>query len=179
MRLLTTFYSRHQFSEDDGPIFNFFYGEDALKSLRLPTYGVVGEAPGFDCTRIIGTGNYEIDKNKGGINIMLHNIKMNVIQTANNGIVDSATIFHFEQEANKVNARYSGGRIDHGYLVGQLNGKTLRFVYCQLRITGELDHGESECILSVQESGKLQLEENFRMETDGSTETGKNIFTEL
>jgi hypothetical protein len=110
---------------------------------------------------------------------MLNNIKMNVVQTAKNGVVDSATIFHFEQEGNKVNARYSGGRIGQGYLVGQLNGKSLRFVYCQQRVTGELDHGESECILSVQESGKLKLEENFKMDTESSMEAGTNIFAEM
>ncbi len=105
---------------------------------------------------------------------------MNVIQTANNGIVNKETIFHFEQDANTVKAQYSGGRIRNGYLIGQLNNEILKFTYCQLRITGELDHGESECILSVDKaSGKVRLEENFLMDTEDSKEIGTNIFMEI
>ena len=111
---------------------------------------------------------------------MLNNIKMNVIETSKNGIVDKETIFHFEQDANTVKANYSGGRIREGYLVGQLNGEVLKFTYCQQRLTGELDHGESECILSVEkDTGKVKLEENFNMNTEQLKETGTNIFIEL
>lgn len=111
---------------------------------------------------------------------MLNNIKMNVIETSKNGIVNKETIFHFEQNATTVKANYSGGRIRAGYLIGQLNDKILNFTYCQQRITGELDHGESECILSIEKrSGKVKLEENFKMDTEKSKEVGTNIFIEL
>ncbi len=111
---------------------------------------------------------------------MLNNLKMNVIQTAKNGIVNEETIFHFKQDPNTVKAHYSGGRIRFGYLIGQLNDDTLRFTYCQQRVTGELDHGESECIVSIEEStGKVRLEERFRMDTEDSREIGTNIFQEI
>ena len=111
---------------------------------------------------------------------MLNNIKMNVIQTSKNGVVNEETVFLFEQDENTVKANYSGGKISIGYLVGQLNGSVLKFTYCQQRTSGELDHGESECILSIDEnSGKVRLEENFRMETDDSIEIGTNIFMEI
>jgi uncharacterized protein YdaL len=105
---------------------------------------------------------------------------MNVIETSKNGIVNKETIFHFEQNANTVKANYSGGRIREGYLVGQLNDEILKFTYCQQRITGELDHGESECILSIEKgSGKVKLKENFKMDTEVSKEVGINIFMEI
>lgn len=105
---------------------------------------------------------------------------MNVISTSENGIVNSETIFHFSQTNMNVQAQYSGGRIRNGYLVGQLNNGILRFSYCQLRITGELDHGASECILlKDKDSDKIRLEEHFNMNTEASNEVGVNIFMEL
>lgn len=111
---------------------------------------------------------------------MLNNLKMNVIQTSKNGIVNEETIFLFEQDVKTVNAKYSGGQIREGYLVGQLNGELLKFTYCQQRITGELDHGESECVLSRDKvSGKVKLVENFKMNTENSKEIETNIFIEI
>ncbi|MEK6154908.1 hypothetical protein WIW50_16685 [Flavobacteriaceae bacterium 3-367] len=109
---------------------------------------------------------------------MLHNVKMRVVQTAKNGIVNKDTIFHFSQSGNGVSAHYSGGSITQGYLVGQLEGELLRFSYCQIRSSGELDHGKSNCVLS-REAGKLQLEEQFTMTTGQSLEKGRNMFREL
>ncbi len=105
---------------------------------------------------------------------------MNVIQTSKNGILNEETIFYFNQDENNVMANYSGGRIRLGYLVGQLNDTVLKSTYCQQRITGELDHGESECILLIEkDSGKIKLEENFKMDTQDSKEIGTNIFMEI
>jgi len=111
---------------------------------------------------------------------MLDQIKMNAIQTASNGVVNKYTIFYFEQDDNTVKARYSGGQIRIGYLVGQLSKEILRFTYCQQRITGVLDHGESECIVSIEkDSGKVRLEENFKMNTEDTKVIGTNIFMEI
>jgi len=105
---------------------------------------------------------------------------MNAIQTAENGIVNKETIFLFEQDAHTVKAHYSGGRIRMGYLIGQLNNDILKFTYCQQRTSGELDHGASECVVSIDSStGKVKLVEQFRMDTESSTEIGTNIFMEM
>lgn len=105
---------------------------------------------------------------------------MNVIKTAQGGIVNHETIFRFRQDMSSVLAEYAGGKVRTGYLVGKLTDNILKFTYCQLRITGELDHGESECILSKDKvSGKLKLEENFSMSTDGTKEIGTNILMEI
>ena len=44
------------------------------------------------------------------------NLKMNVIQTASNGVVNELTIFTFSQNGSFVSASYSGGPIFKGYL---------------------------------------------------------------
>ena len=50
--------------------------------------------------------------------IDLNNIKMNVIETAENGVVNKDTIFDFTQKDNYVEVKYSGGKIKNGFLVG-------------------------------------------------------------
>ncbi|WP_223034082.1 hypothetical protein [Hanstruepera marina] len=105
---------------------------------------------------------------------------MNVIQAAPNGIVNEKTIFRFKQRNNIVNAEYSGGKIKKGYLIGFLQKKVLTFTYCQFRLSGELDHGKSKCVLSVDpNNGKLKLTEKFDMKTESSTEIGINVFMEI
>lgn len=66
--------------------------------------------------------------------IDLNNIKMNVIKTAEGGIVNQETIFRFKQDRSTVRAEYAGGKIGAGYLVGKLTENILKFTYCQLRI---------------------------------------------
>jgi len=47
--------------------------------------------------------------------INLNGIKMNVIETAPNGIVNKDTIFIFTQIKDRVYAEYAGGRIEKGF----------------------------------------------------------------
>ena len=107
----------------------------------------------------------------------LDNLKMNVIKTAANGVVNEMTIFTFSQTNNFVSAVYSGGQIIKGYLVGIVNQNKLSFSYCQLQTNGKMDNGHSECDILI-ESGKIRLVEHFIWNSrDG--ETGTNIFQEL
>ena len=107
----------------------------------------------------------------------LNNLRMNVIETATNGIVNELTIFTFSQIENFISATYSGGQILKGYLVGTLNQNKLQFSYCQLQINGKMDNGQSECDILI-ENGKIRLVEHFTW-TSRNGETGINIFQEL
>lgn len=106
----------------------------------------------------------------------LDGLKMNAIKTDPNGIIGPETIFSFTQKNNVVRAEYSGGRIQHGYLIGILNGSKLHFRYCQLQTTGELDSGESNCELRF-ENNLIQIIENFAWESRPGT--GQNIIQQL
>jgi hypothetical protein len=108
----------------------------------------------------------------------LDNVKMNVIQTAPNGVVNDLTIFHFSQKDDFVCASYQGGRIWKGYLVGVMNQGKLSFSYCQLQTDGKIDNGQSECDVMMGEDGKLRLTEHFKWASKND-ETGVNIFREL
>jgi len=110
--------------------------------------------------------------------ITLDNLKMNVIQTAPNGVVNASTIFTFSQRENFVSANYSGGPILQGYLVGTVDNNRLAFSFCQLQVDGKIDNGQSECEIAMGENGKIQLIEHFKWASKND-ETGVNIFQEI
>ena len=111
-------------------------------------------------------------------NWLLHNIRMNVIQTAGNGVVNEDTFFQFSQRENIVSANYSGGKIKRGYLIGVISNNTLNFKYCQLQDDGIIYGGDSVCKLLLSDSGKIRLEEHFKW---AANEKGRgiNIFEEV
>lgn len=111
--------------------------------------------------------------------ITLDGIKMNVITTAENGVVNHETIFHFSQKDGIVSAEYQGGKISKGFLVGNLPTQNqLEFSYCQMQIDGKLDNGVSTCQLSKNENGKITLTEHFEWKSRPG-EFGINVFQEL
>ena len=110
-------------------------------------------------------------------NLNLNRKKMHVVSTDQNGEVNIDTIFEFEQNGNIVTARYAGGKIRIGYLVGKINGNNLEFRYAQANIHDHLDGGQSNCEIKRVDNGKLQLIEHFQWSTrEGS---GTNVFEEL
>jgi hypothetical protein len=111
--------------------------------------------------------------------ISLDGIKMNVIKTAENGVVNHETIFLFSQKEGIVSAEYQGGKISKGFLVGKLSTPAqLEFSYCQMQIDGKLDNGVSTCQLSKNENGKITLTEHFEWKSRPG-EFGTNVFQEL
>jgi hypothetical protein len=110
--------------------------------------------------------------------LTLDKVKMTVLQTAENGVVNKDTLFYFTQEGNVVQAEYAGGQIKKGFLIGQIADHVLRFSYCQLQTDGVLDNGVSACELSMGETGKIRLIEHFEWKSRPG-ETGINIFQEI
>ena len=102
---------------------------------------------------------------------------MNVTTTASTGVVNKDTIFEFEQIGNIVSAKYSGGKIAKGYLIGLLSNNILEFRYTQVQNNSILDGGYSKCEVELLKNGKIKLIEKFNWESrDGS---GENIFEEV
>lgn len=105
----------------------------------------------------------------------LNHIQMRVIQTASNGVVNHETLFEFSQKENRVQASYSGGPIEQGFLVGTIKASVLFFSYCQLQTDGTLDNGISKAELSIGPKNKIKLTEHFEWKSRPG-ETGINIF---
>lgn len=102
---------------------------------------------------------------------------MNVIETDPGGVVNQDTLFSFYQKGTRVLARYAGGGIKNGCLVGHIKQNRLSFRYLQIDTEQSFDHGHSECGIEMTTDGRLRLVEHFQWE---SRETaGVNIFEEL
>lgn len=107
----------------------------------------------------------------------LDGVRMNVTQTAAVGVVNAETIFEFSQSGDMVEARYSGGGIVVGRLIGKRTTDQIEFRYIQLTDSGVLDSGQSRCDLEVMEDGRLRLIEHFKWASrEGG---GVNVFEEL
>ena len=59
--------------------------------------------------------------------ISLDGLRMRVVSTAKGGEVNTETLFEFTQDGSVVSARYAGGKVRLGYLVGTMSTEGLRF----------------------------------------------------
>ncbi len=107
----------------------------------------------------------------------LDGLTMYVSSTAAIGVVGAGTLLHFVQKGDRVLARYSGGSIKRGYLVGEVTGDTLRFRYTQSEASGGIHGGSSVCNLITLSDGRARIVEHFAWRTrEGS---GENVFDEV
>lgn len=110
--------------------------------------------------------------------ISLDGVRMNVVKTADNGVVNHETIFVFSDDGMCVTAEYAGGKILKGFLVGKIQSGKLLFSYCQMQLDGKLDNGVSECELAKNSDEKITLTEHFEWKSRPG-EFGVNVFQEL
>jgi hypothetical protein len=106
-----------------------------------------------------------------------HGRRMRVAATDAGGVVSSETIVLFEQVDNVVSARYRGGAIVDGYLIGLYEAPALQFRYVQADIHGNLDAGVSTGTIERLPDGRLRLIEQFQWLTRNGH--GTNIFEEI
>jgi len=109
------------------------------------------------------------------VNPNLDGKRMNVVKTADNGVVNHETEFLFNQTESVVNAKYAGGLVKRGFLVGKIKQNQLQFKYAQEHEDGNIAGGESLCDISIEKNGKIILVENF----DWEQGRGRNVFQEL
>lgn len=109
----------------------------------------------------------------------LHGRRMRVTSTDSGGVVSGETILEFEQTSDVVSARYRGGTIIDGYLVGNLDptGTSLRFCYVQVDLRGNVDAGASTGTIDQMQDGRLRLIEEFQWFTRSGR--GTNVFEEI
>jgi hypothetical protein len=109
----------------------------------------------------------------------LHGRRMQVTSTDSGGVVSGETILEFEQTGEVVSARYRGGTIVDGYLIGELDptGTSLRFCYVQADLRGHVDAGSSIGTIDEMQDGRLRLIEVFQWFTRPGR--GTNVFEEI
>ena len=104
-------------------------------------------------------------------------VRMRVVSTSEYGEVNTETLFEFTQDDSTVSARYAGGNVRLGYLVGATSAEGLRFRYAQVDNHGVIDGGYSTCEVGRTIDGRLQLIEHFNW--DSREGSGTNIFEEI
>ncbi len=107
----------------------------------------------------------------------LDGLTMQVSSTAANGVVGSGTLLHFTQKGSRVLARYSGGSIKRGCLVGEVSGTELTYRYTQVEGSGEIHGGSAVCDLLTLPDGRTRIVEHFTWRTREGF--GDNIFDEI
>src|SRR3954465_8439200 len=85
------------------------------------------------------------------------------------GDVGAETIFEYVEEDGIVHARYGGGAVRLGFLVGTREGDVLRFRHPQGRGDGTTATGRSESRIEALADGRLRLHETWAWEShDGA-----------
>jgi hypothetical protein len=106
----------------------------------------------------------------------LDGVRMRAVVTAHAGEVGAETVFTFRQDGTTVWARYAGGAVRLGFLVGTLAANRLAFRYAQVDQAGEVHGGRSTCDVCLLSDGRIRLLEHFQWESrDGS---GTNVLEE-
>lgn len=107
----------------------------------------------------------------------LDGLTMCVSSTADIGVVGAGTLLHFTQKGHRVLARYGGGSIKRGYLVGEMADGSLSFRYTQIEASGEIHGGSSTCDVLTLPDGRTRIVEHFTWRTrEGS---GDNVFDQV
>jgi hypothetical protein len=109
--------------------------------------------------------------------INLDGVVMCVSSTGDRGVVDANTRLYFTQKGSSVFARYSGGSVTRGCLVGTISGSKLVFRYIQLENSGEIHGGCSICDVQRSAQAGLRVIEHFTWRTRRGG--GTNIFDEI
>ena len=93
------------------------------------------------------------------------------------GVVGAGTRLHFAQKGARVFARYHGGSISRGCLMGKISGMQLTFGYVQVETSGEIHGGRSICDIQLRRDGGIRIIEHFTWSTRSGS--GTNIFDEF
>ncbi|MFK7920857.1 MAG: n-acetylglutamate synthase [Bacteroidia bacterium] len=108
----------------------------------------------------------------------LNHRKFKSLLNSDNGEVHDGTIFHYRQESKLIWAEYQGGKIQKGFLVGQVIGDYLEFTYQHLNADFELMTGVCKSFPELSEGGKIKLNEDWKW-TCKDFSAGKSILIEI
>jgi hypothetical protein len=93
------------------------------------------------------------------------------------GEVDASTEFVHHEEGDVVWARYAGGGVRLGFLVGTREDDEIDFRYTQLNPEGETSTGHCRSRIARLPDGRLRLEEKWEWESRGVS--GTSVVEEL
>jgi hypothetical protein len=93
------------------------------------------------------------------------------VRNDGDGDVGSATTFRFDQTDDLIHARYEGGDVRLGHLVGHHLGDELRFRYAHVTTDGETATGQSRDRIERLDDGRLRLHEEWAWDSKAGSGT--------
>jgi hypothetical protein len=81
------------------------------------------------------------------------------------GEATAATVFECHESDGVIWARYEGGPVVLGFLVGTRDGDSLEFRYSQLNEKGETSNGRCSTRVSVLRDGRVRLDQDWAWES--------------
>lgn len=87
------------------------------------------------------------------------------------GEVDAQTVFEYQEAGGVIWARYQGGAIELGFLVGTRSGDQLDFRYTQLNRGGATASGHCVSQVETLADGRLRLHETWTWESRSGSGT--------
>jgi hypothetical protein len=111
--------------------------------------------------------------------INYNNKSFKPVNNTENGETSPQTIFEYKQKGNILMARYQGGNIMEGHLMGKVsdNGE-ITMHYHQINEKGELNSGICHSRPQIMENGKLRLYETWQWLT-GDQSKGQSVIEEI
>jgi hypothetical protein len=99
----------------------------------------------------------------------LDGLRFRSLADVEGGDVGTETIFHYAEDDGVVHARYEGGAVVLGFLVGRRDGDRLEFRYAQLRADGTTATGHCVSQIETLADGRLRMNETWHWDSaDGS-----------
>lgn len=92
-------------------------------------------------------------------------LKFRSVADVPGGDVGPATIFEYEQDGDLIHARYAGGQVRLGFLVGRREGDEVEFRYTQLRQDGTTATGHCRSTLEELPDGRLRMNERWKWDS--------------
>jgi hypothetical protein len=93
------------------------------------------------------------------------------------GEATAETIFKYHENDGIVWARYEGGPVRLGFLVGTRHGNRLDFRYSQLNDKGETSNGRCSTTVSLMQDGRVRLDQDWAWESKPGS--GQDAIEEL
>jgi hypothetical protein len=88
-----------------------------------------------------------------------------VSEMGDEGEASAATVFEYHEEGDIVWARYQGGMVRLGFLVGTREGDRVDFRYSQLNEQGETSNGRCSSQILVLPDGRIRMTETWAWES--------------
>ena len=87
----------------------------------------------------------------------------------------TGTVFEYHERDGVVWARYQGGAVRLGFLVGVRRGDSLEFRYSQVNDAGETSNGRCSTTISTLPDGRLRLAEEWAWESKPGAGTSASV----